>query len=110
MATSVYSINKGINKPIEFRGLKAQYIGYGAACIVVLLIGFAILYILGLNPYACLSLVLLTGTGILLKIYQWSNRYGEHGWMKKLARRHVPHTLKCHSRKIFKTKSHGKVF
>jgi hypothetical protein len=25
---SVYKINKGINKPIEFKGLKAQYIGY----------------------------------------------------------------------------------
>ncbi len=24
--SSVYQINKGINKPVEFRGLKAQYI------------------------------------------------------------------------------------
>ena len=28
MANSVYKINKGINKPIEFKGLKAQYIWY----------------------------------------------------------------------------------
>jgi len=26
--SSVYKINKGINKPIEFKGLKAQYIAY----------------------------------------------------------------------------------
>src|SRR4029450_6697341 len=26
MSTSVYKINKGINKPIEFKGLKARYI------------------------------------------------------------------------------------
>ena len=26
MSNSVYKVNKGINKPIEFRGLKAQYI------------------------------------------------------------------------------------
>ncbi|MBC7536286.1 MAG: DUF4133 domain-containing protein, partial [Ferruginibacter sp.] len=25
MSNSVYQINKGINKPIEFKGLKAQY-------------------------------------------------------------------------------------
>ena len=26
--SSVYTINKGVNKPIEFKGLKAQYIAY----------------------------------------------------------------------------------
>ena len=33
MAT-VYYINKGINKPIVFKGLKAQYIGYLAVGLV----------------------------------------------------------------------------
>ena len=41
---SVYKINKGINKPIEFKGLKAQYIGYLGAGVIVLLILFAIFY------------------------------------------------------------------
>lgn len=27
MSNIVYQINKSINKPIEFKGLKAQYIG-----------------------------------------------------------------------------------
>ena len=40
----MYQINKGINKPIEFKGLKAQYIGYLAVGLVILLIGFAIMY------------------------------------------------------------------
>ena len=47
MASSIYGINKGINKPIEFRGLKAQYIWYLAGGLVGLLVLFAILYISG---------------------------------------------------------------
>jgi hypothetical protein len=43
MATSVYQINKGINKPIEFKGLKAQYIWYLCGGLVALLILFAIM-------------------------------------------------------------------
>jgi hypothetical protein len=48
---AVYHINKGINKPIEFKGLKAQYIGYLAAGLVALLIFFAVMYISGLPVY-----------------------------------------------------------
>jgi hypothetical protein len=31
-----------------------------------------------------------------------SNKYGEHGMMKKLAQRYVPSAVKSNSRKIFK--------
>ena len=101
MANSVYKINKGINKPIEFKGLKAQYIWYLGGGILVLMIGFAILYILGLNSYLCAGLVLTGGTILFLQVYKVSNKYGEFGLMKKIARRRVPEAVKCYSRKIF---------
>ena len=47
MSNSVYQINKGINKSIEFKGLKAQYIWYFAGGVIALLILFAIMYIIG---------------------------------------------------------------
>src|SRR4051812_23212639 len=47
----IYQINRGVNKPIEFKGLKAQYIGYLGGGLVVLLILFAILYLIGLSVY-----------------------------------------------------------
>ena len=50
MSNSVYQINKGINKPIEFKGLKAQYIWYLGGGLVALLIVFAIIYICGITP------------------------------------------------------------
>jgi hypothetical protein len=102
MSNSVYQINKGINKSIEFKGLKAQYIWYLGGGIVGLLIVFAILYIIGINPFMCVGIILIAGSFLVFKVYTMSNKYGEHGMMKKLAQRSVPPTVKSNSRKLFK--------
>jgi Domain of unknown function (DUF4133) len=101
MANSVYKINKGINKPIEFKGLKAQYIWYLGGGIVILFLLFAILYIAGVNGYISICLVGFAGVGVFIFVFRLSNRYGEHGLKKKIAARHIPGVIKCYSRKIF---------
>ena len=90
MSTSIYKINKGINKPIEFKGLKAQYIWYLGGGLVILLILFAILYIIGINTFLCVGLIVVLGTGLFIQVYKISNKYGEYGMMKKVARRGIP--------------------
>lgn len=101
MTNSVYKINKGINKSIEFKGLKAQYIWYLGGGIIGLLLLFAILYLIGLNSYISIGIVGLVGTCIFLWVYKLSNTYGEHGMKKKLASRKIPKTVKCYSRRLF---------
>ena len=101
MANSVYKINKGINKPIEFKGLKAQYIWYLAIGLVILLIVFAVLYIVGVNTYVCLVLTLFLGAGLFMRVTSLSNKYGEHGMMKKMAAQGIPRIIKASSRKVF---------
>ncbi|MFC0773333.1 DUF4133 domain-containing protein [Terrimonas alba] len=101
MANSVYIINKGINKPIEFRGLKAQYIWYLGAGLLMLLILFAIMYICGVNTFICLGLTLIIGTGLFIQVSRLSHQYGQYGMMKKMARRLVPKVIKSYSRKTF---------
>jgi len=101
MSNSVYKINKGINRPIEFKGLKAQWIWYLGGGILVLMILFAILYIIGVNAYVCIGLILIAGTILFLQIYRASNKYGEYGLMKKIAKRNIPKLIKINSRKIF---------
>jgi hypothetical protein len=98
---SVYKINKGINKPIEFKGLKAQYIGYLGIGVLLLLIVFAVLYISGVNMFVCLGIIALLGTLLFMGIYRLSDTYGQHGLVKKLAKRNIPEYLKCKSRKMF---------
>ncbi len=101
MANSVYQINKGINQSIEFKGLKAQYIWYLGGGVVALLIDFAAMYIIGLPTYLCIGIILTAGTSLVMKMYGMSNKYGEHGLMKALARKQVPKLIKSRSRKIF---------
>jgi hypothetical protein len=101
MPTSVYSINKGINKPIEFKGLKAQYIWYLGGGLLVLLILFAILYICAVHTFLCLAIIIFFGTGLFMHVYKLSRKYGEHGMMKSLAKRSIPTVVKSYSRKTF---------
>ena len=97
MSNSVYQINKGINKPIEFKGLKAQYIWYLGGGLVALLIFFSIVYIVGVPVFICLILVISLATGLFMQVYKLSRIYGEHGLMKKVANRSVPKVIKSYS-------------
>ncbi|KGO80806.1 MULTISPECIES: DUF4133 domain-containing protein [Flavobacteriaceae] len=101
MANSVYQVNKGINRSIEFKGLKAQYIWYLGGGVVGLLIVFAIMYIIGLPTLVCIGVILGLGTLLVMKIYRMSNQYGEYGLMKTLARKQVPKALRSRSRRAF---------
>jgi len=101
MANSVYDINKGVSKPIEFHGLLAQYIWYLGAVIMGTLILFSIIYIAGVNAFLCVAIVLGIGGGGCYQVFQMSKKYGEHGLSKKSARRYVPKLLKSKSRKRF---------
>jgi hypothetical protein len=98
---ALYHINKGINKPIEFKGLKAQYIGYLAAGLVMLLIGFAILYLLHTPVTVCLVIIAGLGSLLFYQVFKLSHRYGEHGLMKKSAKRYLPRYVQFTSRNIF---------
>lgn len=97
MNNSVYQINKGINKSIEFKGLKAQYIWYLGGGLVVLLILFAIIYICGVNIFFCLALIVTLATGLFMYVYKLSRTYGEYGLMKKVAKKAVPDVIKSYS-------------
>lgn len=101
MANTVYHINKGINKSLEFHGLKAQYIWYLGGGLVAALILFAILYIAGVNAYVCVAVILIAGSCIFIYVYRINNRYGEHGLMQKNAQRKIPKIIHCYSRKRF---------
>ena len=104
MGNSVYQINKGINKPIEFKGLKAQYIWYLGVGLVALLILFAIVYICGVNIFICLALIVSLATILFMHVYRLSRTYGEYGLMKKAAKNAVPNAIKNYSVVRFKKK------
>lgn len=97
-----YLINKGVNRPIEFRGLRAQYIAYLAIGLVLLLIGFVILYVAKVPVYVCLAVVLVLGTGLFVAVYRLNHTYGQYGLLKAAAYRQVPSAIVIRSRICFK--------
>lgn len=98
---SVYIINKGINQPIVFKGLKAQYIWWLGGGLAGILILFAILYICGVNTFVCLGIALVSGGFLFVWVYRLSNTYGEFGMQKKAAKRMLPKVIRNNSRKLF---------
>ena len=96
---SVYEINKGINRPIEFKGFRAQYITYLAIGLVALLLFFAIGYLIGISSYLLVPLVGSGGFTLISWIYKLSHKYGQHGLMKASAYRQLPAAIVCRSRK-----------
>ena len=101
MANSTYQINKGINKSIVFKGLRAQYIWYMGAGMFALLIIYAVMYMVKVNTYICLGITLCLGAAMIIAIYHLSATYGEHGLTKAVAKRSIPKTVKSSSRKVF---------
>jgi hypothetical protein len=96
-----YTINRAIGRPIEFKGLKAQYLTRFFAIIVSLLFGITFLHLLGVHPVAITILTLAIGGVALKKLYGLSNAYGQYGLMKQAARRKVPKALTSRSRSVF---------
>ncbi|SDF45117.1 protein of unknown function [Mucilaginibacter pineti] len=104
MSNSIYHINKGINKSIEFQGLRAQYIWYFGGMVIILMVVFAILYIAGAGTVICMAVIGSSGTYMSIKIFVMSKKHGEHGLMKAMAKKQVPKVLKSYSRRLFQTK------
>nr|WP_295933675.1 DUF4133 domain-containing protein [uncultured Dyadobacter sp.] len=105
MARTTFEINKGINRSIVFRGLKGQYIWYAGGAMFSVMIAYALMYVLGINTYACLLISCCLAAGSLMLIFQLSETYGEHGLLKAYAARKIPKRVKATSRVGFLCKS-----
>jgi len=101
MANSVFPINKGINKSVDFKGLKAQYIWYLGGVVIGGMTVFTTLYIIGVSAYICIPLVGGLGAVGVSRVYRMSRRYGEYGLMKRRAQASVPKVIHARSRRLF---------
>jgi hypothetical protein len=101
-----YPVNKGINKSIVFKGLKAQYIGYMGFALLVDLIFYAVLYMCKVNTYLTLALTLCAGGLLMMGVYHLNSIFGEHGLIKQMAKRKIPKRIKSVSTRVFKSKTY----
>ncbi|WP_460622129.1 DUF4133 domain-containing protein [Hymenobacter tenuis] len=97
----VYDLNRGINKPVEFKGLVAGNIYLLVAGIGL---GFALLvtgYLAGVPLLLITLLTLLAGGALWAGVYALNRRFGEHGLMKAAARRASPRYITNRRSRLF---------
>ena len=88
-----YSINKGIGKPAEFRGLKSQYLFIFAGGLLSVFVVFVIMYMIGIDQWICIGFGVIAASVLVWMTFNLNQKYGEHGLMKLMAIRQHPRYL-----------------
>jgi hypothetical protein len=88
-----YSINKGIGKSVEFKGLKAQYLFIFAGGLLSVFVVFVILYMVGIDQWICIGFGVIAASALVWLTFNLNERYGEHGLMKLMAVKQHPRYL-----------------
>jgi hypothetical protein len=85
-----YSINKGIGRHPEFRGLTSQYLFLFAGGLLGVFVVFVILYMAGVNQWTCIGFGVTAASVLVWGTFRLNKRFGEHGLMKLQARMRHP--------------------
>lgn len=85
-----YSINRGIGKPVEFRGLKSQYLFIFVAGLLAVFVLFIILYMMNINQWICIGFGVTAASILVWLTFLLNRKYGEFGLMKLFARKQHP--------------------
>lgn len=94
-----YPVNKGIGRPVEFKGLKAQYLFLFAGGLLAAFILFVILYMVGAGQWVCIGFGGTAASAVVWLTFWLNAKYGEHGLMKLGAARMRPRYL-LHRRRV----------
>lgn len=101
-----YSINRGIGKPVEFKGLKSQYLFIFAGGLLSVFVLFVIMYMVGIPQWFCIGFGVVAASILVWQTFAMNAKYGEHGLMKVGAVKNHPKYLLNRRRipKLFKNK------
>jgi len=91
MAT--YSINKGVNKPAEFKGLQSQYLFIFAGGLLGAFVLFIILHLAGVNQWVCIFSGVILALLVVWSTLSLSKKYGQFGLMKLQATKNFPRRI-----------------
>ncbi len=85
-----YTIHRGVDNEIEFRGLRGKHFYYAAICVIGTLFLGLFLYMLGVPPLLTLLFLSMAGSGTLWFIFRNNKRYGRWGNVKQSVRSQKP--------------------
>lgn len=85
-----YSINKGIGRSVEFKGLKAQYLFIFCGGLLAVFVLFVVMYMAGVSQTVCIGFGAVSASVLVWFTFHLNRKYGEHGLMKLGASRSWP--------------------
>ena len=85
-----YSVNKGIGRNAEFRGLKSQYLFLFAGGLLSVFVVFVVMYLAGVPQWFCIAFGVMAALVLVAATFRLNAKYGEHGLMKLQASRNRP--------------------
>ena len=98
-----YPINRGIGKPVEFKGLKSQYLFIFAGGLLALFVLFIIMYMVGINQWVCIIFGVTSATLLVWQTFRLNEKFGTHGLMNLSA-------CKSHPRRIINRRTIPRLF
>lgn len=87
---SEYSINKGIGRSVEYKGLKAQYLFIFAGGLIVVFVLFVVMYIIGISQWVCIGFGVIAASLLVWLTFHLNAKYGQYGLMKLAATKYHP--------------------
>lgn len=85
-----FNINKGIGRPAEFKGLKAQYLFIFVGGLLAVFIVTVVIYMIGVPQMICVGLGLVCGSVLVWATFHLNGKYGQFGLMKVQATKNHP--------------------
>lgn len=85
-----FNINKGIGRPAEFKGLKAQYLFIFVGGLLAVFIITVIIHMIGVPQMICVGFGIVSGSVLVWGTFHLNGKYGRHGLMKVQATKNHP--------------------
>ena len=85
-----YSVNRGIGRSAEFKGLKSQYLFIFAGGLLGLFVVLVVMFMAGIHQGVCIFFGVAAASTLIYGTFQLNGKHGEHGLMKTMAKRNHP--------------------
>ena len=85
-----YTVNKGIGRSPEFKGLKSQYLFIFAGGLLALFVVFVVMYMAGIDQWVCIGFGVICASVLVWATFRLNAKYGDLGLMKLEALRRHP--------------------
>ena len=85
-----FTINKGIGRTVEYKGLKAQYLFIFAGGLIADFVLFVVMYMCGIPQWFCIAFGAVSASVLVWYTFHLNSKYGQFGLMKLTAVKYRP--------------------